>query len=365
MQVRAGTIVGRDAELERLRQLVADARDGTSGTLCVFGPAGQGKTALLDRLCEESAAEVEVVRATGIESESELPFGTLDALARPLLDHLDAVPSAQRRALEAALALGGGGDAADPLAIGAGTLSLLAAAADARPVLCIVDDLHWVDDASRRALLFAARRLRREAVAIVLASRGDDAPVVGDVRGIEQLRVGPLADAECTRILAELSDGRLPAEVAGQLVASAGGNPLILLELAARLTPEQLSGREPLVGPPPPGAGARDLLAERISALPAAAARALVVVTSSDDADLDVLQTALRYAGSSLDDLLPAEAAGLLEIQGGRLSLRHPLVRSVAYHGAPPEAKRRAHAAFAAALPEGDGRRAWHLAAAA
>ncbi|MDQ3742389.1 MAG: ATP-binding protein, partial [Actinomycetota bacterium] len=76
MAVRADSIVGREAELERLRTLLAASREGTSGVLCLYGPAGQGKTAVLDRLCEEGGG-CEVVRATGIESESELPFGTL------------------------------------------------------------------------------------------------------------------------------------------------------------------------------------------------------------------------------------------------------------------------------------------------
>ncbi len=361
MQAHAERIVGREAELERLRAALARARGGRSAVLCVLGPPGQGKTALLDRLAEERG-DAQVVRATGVEAESEVPFGALDALLRPLLGRLGLVPAAQRRALEAALALTDH-DAVDPLAIGAGTLSLLAAAAEERPLLCLVDDLQWVDEASRRALLFAARRLDREAVAVVLAARVEDEPPV-DVRGLDVLRVGPLDDAACAALVRRLGDGRTPDELVRQLVGASGGNPLTLLELATRLTPAQLDGREPLIGPPPPGASARSLLAQRVAALPDRGRRALLVVATSEDADLALLGRALGSGGLEVDDLVDAEDAGLLALRDGRVALRHPLVRSVAYHEAGARDRREAHAAVAAALPPSDGRRAWHLAAA-
>ena len=354
--------VGREAELDRLRALLAGAKEGRSATLCLFGPPGQGKTALLEHFCQESS-DVAVVRATGVEAEAEVPFGTLDAVARPLLEHLDVLPPAQRQALEAALALSEHGTG-DPLAIGAGTLSLLAAAADRQPLLCLVDDLHWVDAPSRQALLFAARRLHREAIALVFALRGDDAPVL-DMRGFEAMRVGPLGEGDCVRILGGLSAGRLPEDVAMQLVGAASGNPLTLLELTARLTPGQLAGREPLFGPPPPNASAQELLAERVAALPGGTAEALLVVTTSEDPDVEVLGRALAGLGLTLDHLVPAEDQGLVQLRAGRLQLRHPLVRSVSYHGATPQERRRAHAAIAAALPADHPRRAWHRAAAA
>ncbi len=361
MQVQAEGIVGRQAELGRLREALEEARGGRSAVVCVLGPPGQGKTALLDRLADEPGG-ARVVRATGVEAESEVPFGALDALVRPLLGHLDLVPAAQRRALETALALADHGPV-DPLAIGAGTLSLLAAAAEEGPLLCLVDDVQWLDGASRRALLFAARRLDREPVAVVLAARVEDAPPA-ELRGLDALHLGPLDEAACAALVQRLGEGRTPEELVRRLVAAAGGNPLTLHELAARLTPAQLEGREPLVGPPPPDAGARELLAERVAALPERARRALLVAATSEDADLALLGRALQAAGLGLDDLVDAEDQGLLALRGGRVALRHPLVRSVAYHEAPARDRRRAHAAVASALASTDGRRAWHLAAA-
>jgi hypothetical protein len=200
-----------------------------------------GRRAAAARLCHESS-DVRLLRATGVEMEAELPFGTLHAVLRPLLGHLGALPGAQRQALEGALALGDP-KGVEPFAVGAGTLSLLGAAAEEGPLLCVVDDFHWVDDASRRALLFAARRLERESIAAVFGLR-PDGPAAVELRGVEQIEVSPLADDACERILRQLTSDRLPAETAGLLIAAAADNPLTLLELADRLTPAQREGRE-------------------------------------------------------------------------------------------------------------------------
>ena len=146
--------------------------------------------------------------------EAELPFATLDAALRPLLGYLNALPGAQREALEGALALGDP-RRVEPFAVGAGTLSLLAAAAEERPLLCVFDDFHWFDDASRRALLFATRRLQREAVAAVFALRSEGA-AAAELRGLEQLALSPLSADACGRILRQLSSDRLPEETAAQ-----------------------------------------------------------------------------------------------------------------------------------------------------
>jgi DNA-binding CsgD family transcriptional regulator len=355
-------LVGRDEERRRLEAVVSGVREGGSRVLVLLGEPGSGKTSLLD-LLDRPAAGLCCLRATGVEGEGELPFAGLDALLRPLLHLRDGLPEAQAAALERALALGPGGPA-DHFAIGAATLSLLAAAAEDAPVLCVVDDLQALDRPSRGALLFAARRLDREPVGIVLAAR-PEREIAEQLRGMEILRLGRLEDAAARELLAGVSGGRIPGELCEQLVAAADGNPLALVELATRVAPAELEGREASVGPPPPSASAEELLAGRVRALAEPARRALLVLATCEREDVAALEAALHAFGGSLEDLHDAEAAGLVELRSGRARVAHPLARSVAYHLHPPDVRRAAHAAVAAALPAGDPRRPWHLAAAA
>jgi DNA-binding CsgD family transcriptional regulator len=349
---------GRDAELARLHALVAAAGAGNGGALVLAGAAGLGKSALLDALAAELDG-VRVVRATGSEAEGVLPFAALDALLRPLLPLRHLLPEVQVAALDAAFALGPGVPA-HAYAVGAATLSLLSAAAEDRPVVCLVDDAQWLDPASLGALAFAARRLGAEPVAIVLAGRtGDGAPLA--IPDVDVLELAPLAPAAARALLG----ARVAPEVADELVAAADGNPLVLRELAARLGRAEFEGRAALVGPLPPHQRAEALFAETIAGLGGRPRAALLVLAAAGDGDVRALEPALGAAGARLEDLETAEAAGLVRLLGGRVEPVHPLVRSVAYHGAAPDERRRAHAAVAGGLPDGDPRRAWHLAAAA
>ena len=171
-------LIGRDPELARIEQLLAGARLGTSETLVLAGAPGMGKTALLEHAVERAQGML-VLRARGVESEAEIPFAGLHALLRPAFDRLDGLPQPQAAALRAALGLapGVGGER---FLIGAATLSLLAALAEERPVLVAVDDAQWLDESSFGAILFAARRLFADAVAIVIATRapGGDLPTL-------------------------------------------------------------------------------------------------------------------------------------------------------------------------------------------
>src|SRR5271165_6364528 len=150
-------LVGRDHERREVEQALARARSGVSAVLALAGEPGIGKTALLDYAAER-AAGMRVLRARGIESEAQIPFASLLELVRPALGMLDAIPEPQAVALEGALALRHG-PAQQRFAVGAATLSLLAAYAEDGPVAVLVDDAHWVDGSSAQALLFAFRRL--------------------------------------------------------------------------------------------------------------------------------------------------------------------------------------------------------------
>ena len=162
-------IVGRARERARLEALLAGAREGHSGALVLRGDAGIGKTALLGH-AEVSASGFTLLRAIGIESESALAFSGLMQLVRPVLKRLEAVPERQARALAAAVGLGGENET-DLFLAYAGALHLLAAASEEQPLLCLVDDVQWLDSASAGAFGFVARRLEAEPIAFVLAVR--------------------------------------------------------------------------------------------------------------------------------------------------------------------------------------------------
>ena len=342
-------LLGRDSEQRRLDRLVSDARAGTSGVLALVGEVGIGKTALLDAVAGRAAA-MRVLRARGVESEAAVPFSGLLELLRPALGELAQIPRPQAAALGGALALrpGSGGDR---FAVGAATLSLLAAQAEIAPTLVLVDDAHWLDDSSADALRFALRRLLADPIAVVLAVRAGE-PSLLDGSDLPVLTLGGLDRAAAGALLAR----RATPPGVDRLHAATAGNPLALLELAAR--DDDIAA----VGPAPLPERLAEAFGGRVDSLPAGTREALLVAAAGDDGDLAVL----ARAGAPPDALAVAEAAGLVRLGAGRVEFHHPLVRSAVYARADPGARRAAHRALAAALPDRDAdRRAWHLAAAA
>ena len=233
-------LLGRDAEHARLRDLLDRARGGTSAALVIRGDPGIGKSALLDDAVA-AANGMTVLRARGVESESELSFAGLADLLGPVVGRLDALPPPQRAALAGALALGPP-VRGDRFTVYAATLSLLANAAERAPVLAVVDDAPWIDPPSREALVFAARRLGEEGVVLLFAARtGEPSDRGGRGRGAGARR------PRC-RCLGRAAGGRRrePPGVARVLFAATGGNPLALLELSGLLTAAQRAGTEPI-----------------------------------------------------------------------------------------------------------------------
>ncbi|HEX8105822.1 MAG TPA: AAA family ATPase [Solirubrobacteraceae bacterium] len=354
-------LVGREQERAVLARMLEDARGGRSSVLLVHGPVGVGKSALL-RDAAASARGLEVLRARGIESEMHLPFAGLADLLGPVLGLRAELPPVQARALGGALALEDA-PVGDPFAIAAGVLSLLGAAAERGPLLVTVDDVQWLDAGSREALLFAARRLDAEGVAVLLAAR-DGEGFDARATGLERMPVHPLDDAAARAVLADRAPDLTPG-VRETLLAAAAGNPLALGELARALTPEQREGRAPVQEPLLPGETLVRAFRGRIERLSDGARRALAVAACEESGRADVVAAAL--AGTGLDAagvLEEAEAAGLLTTAGGALEFSHPLIRATAFHAAAPAERRAAHQALAAALPAGGAARAFHLAAA-
>ncbi|MFD5318432.1 LuxR C-terminal-related transcriptional regulator [Streptomyces sp. NPDC127098] len=343
-------LYGRSAEIDALDEVIARARDGFGGAVVLRGEAGAGKTALLDAAVARGGA-MRVLRATGVEAESDLAFAALHQVLWPVTGSLDALPEPQGDAVRAALGLAAGGGG-DRYLLGAGVLSLLAEAAAPDGLLCVVDDFQWVDRASADALLFAARRLATERIALLFAVRGD-APVRGVPLTVD---VPGLPGAAAAELLAT-RHGVAPA-VARELVAGTRANPLALGEIAARLTPAQLAGREPLPDPLPGGAR---LFGERVAALSAPAR--LLALVAAVAADLDLVLRATDRLSGTREALAELEESGLAALSGSRVRFRHPLVRSAVHEAAAPADVRRVHAVLAE-LTEGDSR-AWHLAGAA
>ena len=349
---------GREQELELLRARLDGARHGRSFAVAVTGEAGIGKTALVAQILDE-AHDVRVLRGRGFESESEIPYAGLLALVRPLLDLAERLPEQQRAALESALALGPP-TPQDRFAVPAALLGLLGAAADDQPLLVAVDDAHWLDPATREALLFAARRLEAEGVGVLLTVRVTDGEPATDLAGLERLEVGGLDEDGARSLLA----GHVAPSVADALTRATGGNPLALLELAPVLTEPERRGLRPIRTPLPTGERVEELFSRQVGALPEATRRALGVAAALDGAGLDELLAALAQLGLLEDDLGAAELAGVLAVRGTRVTFRHPLVRSAAYQGQSLADRRAAHAALADAASD-PRRRAWHRAQAA
>ncbi|WP_214410552.1 AAA family ATPase [Sphaerisporangium fuscum] len=342
---------GREAEISAIDRLIAEVRTGSSGVLVVRGEPGIGKTALLEHAMA-NGADLQILRSVGVRSESDLAFAGLHLLIRPVFDRMAALPEPQRLALQGAFGLA---DArgADRLLVGLGVLSLLAEAAEDGPVLCLVDDAHWLDRSSLDALTFAARRLGAEGVGLIMATRGDHMP------GLPEIRLRGLSAAAAT---AMLEDATLSPALRYRVLAEAQGNPLALIELPAALRDDATAQRP---GALPLTSRLRAAFAGQVDHLPEPTQTLLLVAAVADRLG-EVLAAGERF-GIGAADLLPAEKAGLVAVDERAVAFRHPLIREAVYQRAPLSLRLAVHAALAEVLT-GDhnaDRRAWHRAAAA
>lgn len=351
-------VVGREAELAALARLRAEAGSGEPAVLVVDGEAGAGKTTLLAAAAAQARADGWDVLATrGIEAEATLAYAGLAGWSHPLREHLGSLPLAQREALDVALGRSANGGGGDRFLVGAALLTALAAAAEEAPRLVLVDDAPWVDRESLEALLFAARRLTRDRVAVVVARRRD-AVVAAGVGDLPVLLLAGI-DVEAAQRL--LGDRAAPA-VVGRLHAATGGNPLALTECARALSPAQLAGAASLPDALPVGGRLLETYATRVAALDVGARRALLLAAACTDDDAVPVLAALAHEGLRPDECVTATGDLLVE-EGGRLAFRHPLVRAAVWGAAPYAERRSAHRALAAVLPRGSAR-TWARAAA-
>jgi DNA-binding CsgD family transcriptional regulator len=352
-------LLGRRAECATLDAVLADALTGGSQVVVLRGEAGIGKSALLDYVSER-ATGWRVARAVGVESEMELAFSSLQQLCASMTEHLRALPGPQSNALTTVLGMSSG-PAPDPFLVGLATLTVFAAVSEEQPLVCLIDDAQWLDQASAQVLGFVVRRLQAERIAFVAATRIG----VGDrfLSGLPELRVDGLAESDSRALLLDSVHSPLDPAVCDQLVIESRGNPLALLELPRSWTSASLAG----------GFGFPDSLlipskveqsyVRRLAQLPPDTRLLVIAMAAEPLGDVELFHRAAERLGVEALAIEPALDAGLVKL-GPRAEFVHPLVRSAAYQSASRSDRMRVHRALAEATDArtDPDRRAWHRA---
>ncbi|HEY2281775.1 MAG TPA: AAA family ATPase, partial [Streptosporangiaceae bacterium] len=356
----ATRLTDRDGERGVLDRLVNAVRAGESRVLVVHGDPGVGKTVLLDYLAER-AGGCRIARAAGVQSEMELAFAGLHQLCAPMLGHLDQIPVPQRDALRTSFGLAEG-PPPDRFLVGLAVLSLLSEVAGGQPLICLIDDEQWLDQATELTLGFVARRLAADPVALVFATRNPGTELTGQ----PELTVAGLNHDHARSLLDSVLAGPLDARVRDLIIAETRGNPLALLELPRGLSPAELAGGFGLPAVTPLTSRIEDSFGRQLDALPAPTRRLLQLAAADPSGDRALVWRAAERLGIGIQAGAPAVEAGLVEFDG-HVRFRHPLTRSAAYRSASLAERRELHAALAEVTdPRVDpDRRAWHLAQAA
>jgi DNA-binding CsgD family transcriptional regulator len=357
---RAEGLTDRRSERQALDRLVQAVTSGQSRSLVVRGDPGVGKTVLLDYLAGQGQG-CRVARAVGVQTEMELAFAGLHQLCAPMLDHAGHLPVPQRDALRTAFGLAAG-PPPDRFLVGLAVLSLLSEVAGERPLICLIDDEQWLDQASAQALGFAARRLAADPVGLVFAAR-EPGP---ELAGLPGLEVGGLQESDARELLDSALAGPIDDRIRDRIVAETQGNPLALLELPRGLSPSELAGGFGLPGAAPLSERIAESFRRQLEALPAQSRRLVLLAAAEPYGDLPLVWRAAGQLGIPVQAAAPAVDAGLVEF-GTRVRFRHPLLRSASYRAASVADRQAVHGALAEATdpdtaPE---RRAWHRAQAA
>jgi DNA-binding CsgD family transcriptional regulator len=352
-------LLGRSEEQRRLAALLQGARAGRAGVLVLRGEAGIGKSALLSGLAK-NADDFCICRAGGVESEMELAYAGLQQLCRPLSGHSAELTTLHRDVLDQVFGLTEGASP-ERFLVGIAALDLVATAAKKRPVVWLVDDAQWIDQASMQAIGFVGRRLLAERVAILIATR--DVSDEDDLAGLPELRLGGLNTEDAGRLFDSVVSGPTDPVVRARVISEARGNPLALLELPrAWTTAELVEGLSEAAAIPLTGRLELSF-AKRLRELPPDTQTLLALAAAEPTGDPALLWSAAQRLGLDWSAAAPAERAGLLEVGQG-VYFRHPLVRAAAYRCAPLEKRLEVHRILAeVADPIHDAdRRAWHWA---
>ncbi|MGW6906771.1 ATP-binding protein [Streptomyces sp. NPDC054940] len=349
--------LGRRDECAALCELLEAARRRHGGALVVHGEPGIGKTALLDRTVA-SVSGLRVLHADGHEYENELAFAGLHQLCAPLLDHMNRLSAPQRDALSVAFGLCSGAKP-DRFHVALAVLGMLSDVAEHEPLVCVVEDAQWLDQESARALAFVARRVESEAVALLFSLRELDHRQ--ELVGLPTLHLEGLSENHARTLLTAQVHAPIDERVRERVLWEARGNPLALLELPRGAMPDRWPDTSTVAESHPVARKIETSFREQVADLPEATQLLLLVAAAEPLGDALLLRRAADCLGISKDAALPAQSAGLLDIDV-RVRFRHPLVRSAIYGAASADDRRRAHAALAEATSptEEPDRRAWH-----
>jgi DNA-binding CsgD family transcriptional regulator len=320
--------------------LLSGISGGAGGALVFHGDMGIGKTALV-QFAVGAAAGFTVLPVTGCEAEAGVPFAALHHLLEVLAGNVP--ESLSEEALRLARVLEEGTDGG--LGLSARVFGLFRLATREGPLLCAVDDAHWLDEPSLDVLAFVARRVRGERIGVLFAC-GDG----GSISGIPVHRLAPLGREASL----ELARTVVPApDVSAVVAETAKGNPRALLELAASLTPGQLRGDLPVPRTLPPHSGLRRAYRARLDRLPAGTRWLVLLAAADEQSGVDTLARAAAAGGVDITALEPAEAAGLVRVEGTTVVFGQPLLRAVAYHEATLAQRVAAHRCLAQAVDPG------------
>src|ERR1700712_1393211 len=329
---------GRHRECAKLDGLLGEVRTGQSAVLVLRGEAGIGKTALL-RYLTDAASGFTVTRCAGVESEMELPFAGLHELCSPILDGLESLPEPQQRALSGALGLEAGGSP-DKFLVALGARGLIGAACERGPLLCIVEDAHWLDNASAQVLGFIGRRLKGEPVGLVFAAR---APIAtpDHLMGLPELRVDGLDERTVRALLRSVGGMRIDETIRARVLDETSGNPLAVLELGARMMTAGFAGGFAMVEGPSLSERIEDEYRARLDALPYDTQQLALLAAADPVGDTTLIQRAAVHLGLGVDAADAAVDGDLLSV-GASVRFRHPLLRSAVYRGATGQQRRAA-----------------------
>jgi DNA-binding CsgD family transcriptional regulator len=352
-------LLDRQRERRAVDDMLHLVRNGFSSALVLRGDHGVGKTTLVDYAIS-AAAGFQISTVVGTEPEIGFAYGAAHQLLIPFLGLIGDLPGPQRQALNVAFGLRAG-PPPDPFLVALACLTLVWSGAETHPVLCTIDDAHWIDAESALVLAFVARRLYADRVGVIVALKDDDEPAVFEQ--LPTIEVGGLPDDAAADLLQSAAAARLDPPLVDRVLADTGRNPLALIEIGSNFTIEELAQRAYRPEPMPVGRQLQLRYLRRVSSLPVEARQFVLLIAAEGSGDRGRDRQAAAAANIDVDVAeAAAEAAGLVEFSGNSIFFRHPLIRAAIYNGASDADRRRAHLL----LSEVSGHRpVWHRAAAA